>query len=388
MGINTSVGKLKLATPLILASGYITETPEFFLRARLYGCSALVTRSLKDVVPLERRSTPSPRYVVLGDDSMLNCEWSNENDWTIWRDEWVDRVKIDGSPIIVSLSGRDVDSCSKLILAFSEKAVDAFEINVSCSHSGALHGNLNVDFAHISSLLQKVRPLTRIPIWIKLSYSPVVVSAAQLAENSGADAIVCTNTIGPGMLIDVNSTRPKLGVRGGAGGLSGRAIFPIALRCVYEISQAVNIPVVGVGGISDSTDAIQMLLAGASAVQLYTAPVLHGPIVFQRIIDGLTDYLSQHEVFQSVSDLIGYSHKWADHQSFFVATPTIVQDRCSGCGRCNIRCAFGGIVMATDTLGKKKVTITNRCIGCNACVGACPSSPQAIEVVYGQGRMT
>ena len=125
MSLKTQVGTLKLQTPLLLASGYITETPEFFLRALPYGCSGMVTRSLKQHVPPERSRIPVPRYAVFGQDNMLNCEWGNENPWTDWRDHGVRQVKETGCPVIISISGRDLDSCCYLIRAFDEIGVDA-----------------------------------------------------------------------------------------------------------------------------------------------------------------------------------------------------------------------------------------------------------------------
>ena len=105
MSIDMQVGEMKLQTPLLLASGYITETPDFFLKARPHGCSGMVTRSLKKNTPPERTHVPSPRYAVFNEDSMLNCEWGNERPWTEWRDHGVADVKNTGCPIIISLSG-------------------------------------------------------------------------------------------------------------------------------------------------------------------------------------------------------------------------------------------------------------------------------------------
>jgi dihydroorotate dehydrogenase (NAD+) catalytic subunit len=154
---------------------------------------------------------------------MLNCEWGNENPWTQWRDQWLVEAKNHGGRVIVSLSGRNIGGCGKLIRAFDELKPDAFEINVSCSHSGALHGDLNVDITHVRRLIGKVRPLTQRPIWIKLSYSSTLIAMALSAQGGGADAIVCTNSIGPGLLLDIETGKPKLGIKGGAGKEVSRA---------------------------------------------------------------------------------------------------------------------------------------------------------------------
>lgn len=373
MNVQASVGSVCLDTPIMLASGYITEKPDFFLEAAKYGCAAIVTRSLKYVVPEERKRVPAPRYVVMpGEDSMLNCEWGNEFGWENWRDSWAQWVKEAGGTVVISLSGRDLQGCIKMIQAFDAVGVDAYEINISCSHSGALHGNLNVDFKHLQAVLSVVRPVTSTPVWIKLSYSPFVVQMSLAAEQMGADAIVCTNSVGPGLLIDVHSGHPKLGTHGGAGGLSGKAIFPIALRCVFEISRAVKIPVVGVGGICSAEDVIQMLMAGASAVQLYTYPALHGPASMRRISDGLSEFLACNDLgLSSIDELVGFTHSRAQGHCFEAPRPTVDEGRCVGCAKCEVACLFGGIELAGQS-GRRVATISDKCISCNACVGMCP----------------
>lgn len=383
MSLNTEVGKVKLQTPLLLASGYITETPEFFLRAQSYGCSGMITRSLKQQVPLERSRVTAPRYTVFDNGScMLNGEWGNEKPWTDWRDSGLTRVKNTGCPIIISLSGRDSDSICHLIRVFDEVGTDAYEINISCSHSGSLHGNLNVDTLHLEQLMKKVRGVTTTPIWIKLSYSNLLISMAKLAEELGADAVVCTNSIGPGMLIDTKTAKSKLGIKGGGGGVTGKAIFPIALWCVHQLSQVLTIPVVGCGGISTADDVIQMLMAGANAVQLYTAPALKGPTVFKRITAGLRRFLSENQKHPSLKDLIGLTlSKTNDHQ-FSSPCPVVIEEKCTGCGICIPSCAFDALSMIPRAGKKTLAVISDNCISCNACVGVCPQKFDAIRASF------
>ncbi len=382
MKLETQVGSLKLQTPLLLASGYITETPEFFLRAQPYGCSGIVTRSLKQNVPAERSRITSPRYAVFGNDSMLNCEWGNERPWTDWRDHGVQQVKETGCPIIISLSGRDLDSCCYLICSFDEIGVDAYEINISCSHSGALHGNLNVDALHLEQLMKRVRSITTTPIWIKLSYSNLLFSMAKQAEELGADAIVCTNSIGPGMLIDTKTAKPKLGIKGGGGGMTGKAIFPIALWCVHQLSKTVSIPVVGCGGIFTADDVIQMLMAGASAVQLYTAPALKGPTVFRRVTAGLQRFLDENPKYASVKDLVGLTLDKTGEHKFSSPRPVVIEEKCTGCGICVQSCAFDALSMVRGADSKALAVIADNCISCNACVGVCPPKFDAIKASF------
>lgn len=373
---------MRLQTPLLLASGYITETPDFFLKAQRYGCSGMITRSLRQSIPPDRVKVPTPRYVVFDQNSMLNCEWGNEKPWTDWRDHGINQVKNSGCPIIISLSGRDLNGCCNLIKIFDEVSVDAYEINISCSHSGVLHGNLNVDMLHLQQLLEKIRNITSTPIWIKLSYSNLLISMAEQAEKLGADAIVCTNSIGPGMLIDTKTAKPKLGIKGGGGGVTGKAIFPIALWCVHQLSQKLNIPIVGCGGIFTANDVIQMLMAGASAVQLYTAPALKGPIIFKQITVGLQKFFEENPEYSSVKTLVGLTINRANKHQFSSQHPIVIEERCTGCGICINSCAFNALKLIRSPHKNALAFIMDNCNSCNACVGSCPPKFDAIKTLF------
>lgn len=386
MRLRTEVNGVGFGTPLLLASGFISETPAFFMKAHRFGCAGIVTRSLKKDVPPERSRVPAPRYVVPSPGMMLNCEWGNEHPWTSWRDQWVHDVQQCQAPIIISVSGRDIASCAVLIGEFDQLGVDAYEVNISCAHSGALHGNLNVDFDHLRRLLDRIRDTTKTPIWVKLSYSPWIVPMAIEAVSHGADAVVCTNTLGPGLLLDVETGQPKLGIQNGAGGLSGKAIFPISLACVFEVSKAIDpVPVIGVGGISTADDAIQMLMAGARAVQLYTAAALRGPIVYKEIRDGIEAFLMSHPQYGGdVRNLIGVSHAFGHQHYFDAPRPAVDAVRCTGCAECFKACAFGAITFVHRDGQRPLAVINDRCIGCNACIGVCPPDLAAISTTYGR----
>lgn len=382
-GLNVEVGALSLESPLLLGSGYITETPEFYRRSRGFGCAGMVTRSLKDVVDPSRARIPAPRYAVPDLSTMLNCEWGNENPWTMWRDQWLREARSMGGHAVISLSGRDPAMCARMIDAFEPHEPSAYEINVSCSHSGALHGNLNVDIEHVSRLMAMVRPRTRRPIWIKLSYSTLLIAMAIAAERGGADAIVCTNSIGPGLLINPETGKPLLGTKQGVGGVTGSAILPIALRCVYDLYANLRIPVVGVGGVYTAGDVCQMLMAGARAVQLYTGPALQGPRMFLAIERGLVDYLKRHKDVPSLGHLVGAAHRFNKEHCFEAPPPAVLEEKCTGCGACIPSCAFDAMSFERREGRKARVlVVTEKCVGCNACIAACPPELGALQVTY------
>lgn len=382
MKTQVMVGTVRFDTPLLLASGFITETPDFFLRAKPLGCSGIITRSLKEHVPPERSRIPAPRYAIHAQTSMLNCEWGNERPWRTWLEGGAQQVQATGSPIVISLSGRDPEGCARLMQAFDAIGVDAFEVNVSCSHSGALHGNLNVDLDHLRHLMGVIRKATNTPLWIKLSYSTHLVAMGRIAEELGADALVCTNSVGPGMLIDTGTARPQVGIEGGGGGLTGEAIFPIALWCVHQLANTVRIPIVGTGGIATGDHVVQMLMAGASAVELYTAPALKGPRVFRNVMRQLGNFMETHPEYDSVAALTGRTAPYTAEHDFTAPVPRVIAENCTGCELCIESCAFGAIDMVERPGRKQLAVINDACISCNACVGACPPKWGAIEAVF------
>lgn len=368
--LKTIVTGITFDSPVILASGYITETPEFFLRSIRHNCAGMVTRSLKKH---SRGEVTAPRYYVAPKAAfMLNAEWGNEYSWTFWRDVWATEVTKTGKPLVLSLSGRNIAECLDLITAFNTLPIAAYEINVSCAHSGFLHGDLNVNLSHLQELVTSACRISEKPVWIKLGYSSFIVEMAKVAEECGAAAIVTTNTIGPGLIIDTKTTKPVLGIQGGRGGISGRAIFPIALQCVWTLCQSLTIPVIGSGGVATSDDTLQMLMAGASLVQLYTEPALKGPRVFSKISQGLKEYCRSH--CTTIRETIGCALPWANAAHSFTAKPPhIIQDDCTGCGWCKPACAFNAISFK-KTAGYERAiaVIGENCITCNACVGICP----------------
>lgn len=378
--LTTQIGSVKLDTPLLLAAGHITETPEFFLDASKLACAGMVTCSLRESLPADRRNA-SPRYAIFDSGhSMLNCEWGSSIPWSYWRDYGVGVVKSAGGAIIVSLSGRDINSCAKLIREFDKVGVDAYEINISCAHSGAIYGDLSIDFPHVQKLMMKIRRMTKTPLWVKLSYSSLLLDMAKFVEKHGADAIVCTNGIGPGMFIDIKTATPRLGIMGGAGSVTGRVIFPIALNCVYQLAKTVDIPIIGCGGITSANEAIQMLMAGAKAVELYTEPALHGAEIFTEIAAGIRNYLSnESESGQpacSLDNLIGVALHARDESCYTSNIPTITDWQCaicndwqcSACRRCVKACNFGAIEVKPAS---RTPIINEKCVGCSVCADVC-----------------
>jgi dihydroorotate dehydrogenase (NAD+) catalytic subunit len=203
--------------------------------------------------------------------------------------------------VIVNVAGYSVEDYVAVVEEFSQTpAVVAFELNVSCPNvQGGMLFGCDPDLA--GEVTRAVRRTTDLPIIVKLTpNAPDVVAVARACEEAGADALTAINTV-LGMRIDVAKKRPVLG--SGSGGLSGPAIRPIAVHITYQVAQAVSIPIIGAGGVTDARDALEFLMAGASAVQVGTA-TFADPTAPLRVIEGLAAYVKEQGL-ASIRDVIG-----------------------------------------------------------------------------------
>ncbi len=206
-----------------------------------------------------------------------------------------------GATVIVNVSGHSFDEYVQVIEALEDVPVDAYEVNISCPNVDEGGMTIGSDPSSVQTVVSRCRAATKRPLIVKLTPNVTdITEIARAAEASGADALSLINTI-LGMAIDVETQRPQLARV--VGGLSGPAIKPVALRMVWECYQAVKVPLLGMGGISSATDAIEFMLAGATAVAVGTANFVH-PTVTTEVIDGMNQYCERHNV-QDVKDLIG-----------------------------------------------------------------------------------
>jgi dihydroorotate dehydrogenase (NAD+) catalytic subunit len=206
-------------------------------------------------------------------------------------------------PIIVSIFG----DCPDDFVALAEKfcpVADAIELNLSCPHAQGYGIEVGSEPAKVEAITHSVCKHVDLPIWVKLTPNVTDITAlGRAAEKGGADAVVAINTV-KGMAIDVASARPVLG--NVFGGLSGSAIKPIAVKCVYDLYNALDIPVIGVGGISNYEDALEFIMAGAKAVQIGSA-VAKDLLIFKRIVAGIDRYLAAKDL--KLEDVVGSAHE-------------------------------------------------------------------------------
>jgi dihydroorotate dehydrogenase (NAD+) catalytic subunit len=211
-----------------------------------------------------------------------------------------------GVPVIVSVYGYSAEEYALLSKRTIGAGADAVELNVSCPHVRETGSEIGQDPKILFNVVSRVKSTVKEPVIVKLSPNVTsIVEIANSAVKAGADALTIMNTI-KAMAIDADTMMPVLGNK--VGGLSGPAIKPIALRCVYEVYENVNIPIMGCGGITDWRDAVEFLLAGASAIQIGTAISLKGPRVFRAIARGIGKYL-KNQGLARLEEIVGLSHR-------------------------------------------------------------------------------
>jgi len=299
--LEVEVAGLKFRNPVLLAAGILGMTAESLIRVAEAGAGGLVTKSV-GLKP--RKGYPNPTVVQVSCGLINAMGLPNPGIKTFSEEirEIKRRVKV---PLIVSVYGYSAEEFAETAELAVEAGADAVELNVSCPHVEGTGGETGQNPELLKEVISKVKRRISKPIFVKLS--PNVTDIAQLAETAvkaGADAITAINTV-RAMKIDVKTGRPILANR--IGGLSGPAIKPIAVRCVYEIYERVRVPIFGCGGILNWRDAIEFILAGASAVQVGTAIALKGLEVFRAISKRIEAYIKKRG-FRSVGEIVGLSH--------------------------------------------------------------------------------
>lgn len=296
--LSVQLGPFSLANPVMTASGTFGYASEF---ARLVPLDRLGAVVVKGISLEPRPGNPPPRIVETAS-GMLNAIGLENVGVKRFLREKMPFLRTCGCRIVVNILGDSIEEYAALANALSGvKGIDALEVNISCPNvkkGGVAFGTVP---AMAAAVTDAVKRATELPVIVKLSPNVTdIVTMARAVADSGADALSLINTL-IGMAIDVQSRRPKLANI--IGGLSGPAIKPVALRMVWQVASAVKIPVIGIGGIGTATDAIEFLLAGASAIQVGTAN-FYNPAAAAQIVDGIATYL--HEQGESsVRAIIG-----------------------------------------------------------------------------------
>lgn len=296
--LRTNIGRLELRNPVMTASGTFGYGIEFEDVVDLGRIGGII---MKGTTYEPRQGNDYPRMAETAS-GMLNCVGLQNKGVEYFAEHIYPRIRKIDSRMIVNVSGsspQDYARCAAVVDALED--IPAIELNISCPnvHDGGMAFGVTTEGA--ASVVRAVRQAYGRTLIVKLSPNVTdIVSIAKAVEAEGADSVSLINTL-MGTAIDIEKRKRTLSI--GTGGLSGPCVKPVALRMVYQVAHAVDIPVIGLGGICNATDAIEFIMAGASAVEIGTANFLD-PAVSVKVVDGIDEWLDAHNV-ASVRDIIG-----------------------------------------------------------------------------------
>lgn len=299
--IAMEIAGLKFSNPTMLAAGILGMSGLTLRRVADAGAGAIVTKSL-GLRPRIGYVNPTVAQLKHG---LLNAMGLPNPGIDDFGEEMMEARSVT-VPKIVSLYGATPKEFATVARKAFTIGADALELNVSCPHTEALGAEIGQDPEMVKKIVRETKESVKIPIFVKLTPNVTNISElAQAAEKAGADAVTAINTV-RAMAINIETAVPILGNK--IGGLSGPAIRPIAIRCVFEIFEAVRIPILGCGGVESWSDAVELIQAGASAVQIGTAIATKGLKVFSQVVEGIETFMHRKSI-GSVNELVGLSHR-------------------------------------------------------------------------------
>lgn len=299
--LSVNIDEITLRNPTMLASGILGISQSIFERLYHENIGGIVTKSIS-VEPM--KGYPNPTIIPLCGGSYLNAVGLSNPGVNAFSKELSQNENI---PIFISLVGSSEKDFAKMIKVFDSLNIIGYEINLSCPHVSKMGMEVGDDPEAVSKIVSTVRKNTKKPISVKVGVGSVdVIELARTAIDAGANIITAINTL-RAMCIDVETMMPILSNR--IGGLSGTAIKPIGIRCVYEISKNLKVPVIGCGGVSTWQDVVEYMLAGASAVQIGSVLGSAGPRIFNSITKDLKKYVERKGITK-ISEIVGLAHKY------------------------------------------------------------------------------
>lgn len=296
--LRVDIGSLQLTNPVMTASGTFGYAREFEKLVNLHRLGAVI---VKGISLMPRAGNPPPR-IVETPCGMLNAIGLQNVGVRRFIAEKMEYLRELNVPVIVNILGDTLDEYREITQNLADaEGIAAIEVNISCPNVKKGGVAFGTDPEMAARVTETVRKVSSVPVMVKLSPNVSdIVRIAQSVENAGADSVSLINTL-IGMAVDLKKKKPVLA--NVIGGLSGPAIKPIALRMVFQVARSVKIPVIGIGGIDCTEDALEFILAGASAIQVGTANFVN-PRVSEEIVAGIGDYVREHRL-ASIRDLIG-----------------------------------------------------------------------------------
>lgn len=302
--VNTAVTLcgLPLENPVIPASGTFGYGYEF---AQLYDINCLGTFSFKGTTLTPRYGNPTPRIAEYAGGLLNSVGLQNPGVEAVIREELPRLREVFHKPVMANVSGFSIEEYAQVCRQLDEaEQVGWLEVNISCPNVHGGGAAFGADPRTAAAVTRAVRDVTKKPVIMKLSPAAADIAAvARACQEAGADGVSLINTL-PGMRIDLKRRRPLLA--NGTGGMSGPGIFPLAVRMVYQVYEAVDIPIVGMGGVSTAEDVLELMLAGATAVGVGAANLVE-PCACRKIIQDLPAAMERYGI-QQLTDIIGGAH--------------------------------------------------------------------------------
>jgi len=296
---------VEFSNPLVLPSG-IMQAISAHKRAEEMGFGGVTVKSLTVEA---RKGNPLPR-VIKYEYGYLNSVGLINPGIKEGVKQLTELVKDSKIPVLASVFAINVKDFKLLAKEVVKAKPDLVELNLSCPNTTDELGEpLGMGMESTAAAVKGVRQIVDKSVRLIAKLSPNVANigeVARVAEEAGADAICAINTVGPGMVIDLETKKPKLGNK--EGGVSGSGIRPIAVRCVWDIYKSVKVPIIGMGGVESARDVVEMMMAGASLVGVGTATYVHGPKVIEKIKKDLLEYMKKNKI-KSLKELVGVAHK-------------------------------------------------------------------------------
>lgn len=354
--LSVGICGIQLRNPLVLASGPLSWNAEAIRAAFDAGAAAVVTKTIRPRATVN----PTPHMSRIGRRSLLNTEGWSDLPAGQWIEEELPSLR-DRDGVLIASTGHTPAEVGRLARPLARSGVDLLEL-------------VSYDVGAAAPMVEAVKRLISVPVLVKISPNwPDVQQVVADCLRAGADGVTAIDSVGPTLSIDVETGRPTLG---GFAWLSGDAIRPIALRVVADVCLREDVPVVGTGGVGTATDVIEMLMAGAVAVGVHTAPLLQGLPWFSKTLRRLDDWLDQRG-WDRASDVRGEALPHL-RREVSGSSPTLDFDaeRCTQCGRCVTVCAYRARAM---TSGGKISLERGRCRSCGLCASACPTGALSFQ---------
>ncbi|HOO32461.1 MAG TPA: 4Fe-4S binding protein [Thermotogota bacterium] len=353
MDLSVKIGEqIKLENPLMPASGPLVGDSNKIKRLSGFGLGALVTKTIS----VQAAQVPHP-CIVGGKDYIVNAELWSEYSPERWEEEFLPEISELKQPLIISLGYRQEEIVS--LIKRVERFATAFELSTHY---------VGKDLTPIAKTVRAASEATNKPVFIKLSpHIEKAAEFAQMVKDNGGYGLVAINSVGPTFPVDLMHSRSPLGSKDGFGWISGPVIKNIALSKIKQVCEAVDIPVIGVGGISSAKDVLEFVSAGASAVQMLSSAMLYGKDLYGKILKELPREMEKIGCV-SLIELRGKALRKNDTVRFDAGFPLINDEKCTRCNLCVRNCPYE----ALSNENNRVVVDQELCFRCGLCESRCP----------------